>query len=276
MQAAILRYFLWEERPLPSAGIPTTELFRGEPRLRELVAGAQQMGLTLTPEQLRAFQAYYEELVAWNARFNLTAITDYRQVQIQHFLDSLSCLLAKEAWVPRPDRPPGPLALADVGSGAGFPGLPLKIVRPRLRLTLIEARRKKVEFLEHMIRLLGLKDVTVLHGRAEEIGQKPRYREYYDLVTARAVAELPVLAEYMLPLCRLGGFCIAQKGHDAWQEVMAAERAVELLGGRVERLIPVTLPGLAETRHLVLIAKVARTPPQYPRRPGIPSKRPLK
>lgn len=251
--------------------------------LEMLVEGARQLGLTLTPAQLAAFQTYYEELVVWNRRFNLTAITDYQAVQVRHFLDSLSCLLALRTVGGRPGRAPRKPSVAgdglrviDVGTGAGFPGLPLKIVCPEMRLTLLEATGKKTRFLEHIVARLGLRRVTVIHGRAEELGHVPGHREGYDWVLARAVAEMPTLAEYLLPLCRVGGHCLAQKGEDAPAEVTRAERAITLLGGEVNRLIPVELPGLAETRYLVVVDKVATTPEKYPRRPGIPSKRPLR
>jgi 16S rRNA (guanine527-N7)-methyltransferase len=237
--------------------------------MQRLLEGAQRLlGLTLTPEQYRAFQIYHQELVAWNERFNLTAITDPEGVQVRHFLDSLSCLLAMR-------QPQKGQSLIDVGTGAGFPGLPIKILRPGLKVTLLEATGKKTEFLRHMVRLLELRDVTVVHARAEELGRDPSHREAYEWVVARAVAAMPALVEYLLPFCHLGGQCIAQKGEDAAAETSSAESAIQLLGGNLNRLIPVELPGLAETRYLVLIDKVARTPDAYPRRPGRPTKRPL-
>jgi 16S rRNA (guanine527-N7)-methyltransferase len=239
-----------------------------------LKSGSQSLGLALTDRQLASFQVYYQELVGWNKKFNLTAITEYDQVQVRHFVDSLSCLLA----LPRPlcgaDRKP--LRCIDVGSGAGFPGLPLKIYCAHLRLVLLEATAKKVGFLEHVVAQLGLEDVLPLWGRAEEVGHDPAHREAYDLVLARAVADLSVLAEYTLPLCRPGGSVVAQKGSSALEEVQSAAYALSLLGGRLRKVIPVELNGLAELRHLVVIDKVARTPERYPRRPGIPSKRPLR
>jgi 16S rRNA (guanine527-N7)-methyltransferase len=226
------------------------------------------LGRQLTQGQICAFQVYYQELKTWNARFNLTAITDPEGVQIRHFLDSLSCLLAVDAGLRGQ-------SLIDVGSGAGCPGLPLKIVCPDLRLTLLEATRKKTSFLQHMVEQLKLGDVTIIHARAEQIGQEAQHREAYDWVVARAVATMPTLVEYLLPLCRLGGHCLAQKGESAAAETATAESAIRLLGGRLNRLVPVELPGLAETRHLVLIDKIACTPAKYPRRPGMPAKRPL-
>jgi len=237
--------------------------------MERLIDGAQQLlGLKLTPQQRRAFHLYHKELMEWNARFNLTAVTDPEGVQIRHFLDSLSCLMViSDDTIAQ--------SLIDVGSGAGFPGLPLKIIYPKLRLTLLEATGKKANFLRHLVDLMELRDVIVINARAEELGHDPAHREGYDWAVARAVASMPTLVEYLLPLCRLGGRCLAQKGEGAAAEVSSAESAILLLGGRLNRLLPVELPGLAEIRHLVLIDKVARTPTKYPRRPGIPAKRPL-
>jgi 16S rRNA (guanine527-N7)-methyltransferase len=246
--------------------------------MKLLSEAARNMGFALAPGQLKKFEFYYKELTAWNRRFNLTAVTDYEHVQIRHFLDSLSCLLAVGncqggRW--RPGAPAAGSRVIDVGSGAGFPGLPLKILYPQLDLVLLEATGKKTEFLEHAVAHLELGKVAVIHGRAEELGQDEAHRESYDLVLARAVADLPVLVEYLLPLCRLGGKCIAQKGASAHEELTAAQYAISLLGGEVHYVLPVELPGLAETRYLVVINKVARTPHKYPRRPGMPGKHPL-
>jgi 16S rRNA (guanine527-N7)-methyltransferase len=240
--------------------------------MQRLVDGARTLGLNLTAEQQAAFQLYYEELIAWNGKFNLTAITDYEQVQIRHFLDSLSCLLAQEAKaaISRPGA-----RTIDVGSGAGFPGIPLKLVCPSSRLTLLEATGKKVTFLEHLIGQLGLRAVTAVKVRAEELAHDPLHREQYDLALSRAVAELPVVAEYTLPFCKVGGWAVAQKGEAGAGEAWSAEKAIALLGGELRRVVPVELPGLAENRSLVVIEKVHPTPVAYPRRPGVPSKRPL-
>jgi 16S rRNA (guanine527-N7)-methyltransferase len=232
------------------------------------------MGLELNEEHLGAFEIYYGELVAWNEKFNLTAITDYDQVQIKHFLDSLTCLLADEDFTRAICQRSGIRAI-DVGAGAGFPGLPLKIVCPGLRLTLLEATGKKVGFLEHIVSRLGLVGVEVIKGRAEELGRDAAHRERYDLALARAVAELPVLVEYALPFCRLGGLFVAQKGTEGDAEAKVAEGAIATLGGALRRIVHLELPHLAEPRSLVVIEKIVPTPEKYPRRPGIPSKRPL-
>jgi 16S rRNA (guanine527-N7)-methyltransferase len=240
--------------------------------MQRLIEGAAAVGLRLTPDQQAAFQLYYEELVAWNQKFNLTAITDYEQVQIRHFVDSLSCLLAEEAR----------LALSwpnarviDVGAGAGFPGIPLKLVCPGISLTLLEATGKKVTFLEHTVARLGLRRVSAVKARAEELAHDPAHREQYDLALARAVAELPVVVEYTLPFCKIGGWVIAQKGEAGAAEAWRTDRAIALLGGELRRVVPVEMPGLPEDRSLVVIKKVSPTPAAYPRRPGIPGKRPL-
>jgi 16S rRNA (guanine527-N7)-methyltransferase len=240
--------------------------------MQRLLEGASALGLRLTPDQRASFSLYYEELVAWNQKFNLTAITDYEQVQIRHFLDSLSCLLAREARqaLRRQDA-----RMIDVGSGAGFPGIPLKLVCTNARLTLLEATGKKVTFLENLVQQLGLRGVAVIKARAEDLGHDPAHRERYDLALARAVAELPVVVEYTLPFCKVGGWVIAQKGEAGAAEAWSAEGAIRLLGGELRRIAHVELPGLPEDRSLVVIEKVGPTPPTYPRRAGIPTKRPL-
>lgn len=250
-----------------------------------LRSGAGTLGLTLSAKHLALFDVYYRELESWNRRFNLTAITGYEEVQRRHFLDSLTCLLAFpgealafEATVPDVvplQRYAGELHCADVGTGAGFPGLPIKLLMPEVRMTLIEATGKKAAFLRHIISTLGLSQTEVIHGRAEEVGHLPLHRERYDLVLARAVAPLAALLELCLPLCRLGGRLIAPKGEDAPAEAETAVQALAILGGRLTALKQVTLPDLPGQRYLVVIDKVAPTPERYPRRAGIPAKRPL-
>lgn len=236
--------------------------------MTELEAEARGLlNLGLSRRQLYAFETYAGLLVEWNTRFNLTAITRPGDVAVKHFLDSLTCLLAMGA--------PGAGRLVDVGSGAGFPGLPIKIACPALRVTLVESTGKKVEFCRHLIGALALKDVEVIHERAEVVGHSDAHRESYDWAVARAVAPLPVLVEYLLPLVRVGGLAIAQKGETGPAEAHAAEAALRMLGGRIRQLIPLHLPRVAETRYLVVVEKDAATPSDYARRPGIPAKRPL-
>jgi 16S rRNA (guanine527-N7)-methyltransferase len=248
--------------PIMFAGVPWRK------RVDLLAAGAEGWGVTLTPQQVEAFGLYYRELVAWNERVNLTSVTDYEAVQVKHFLDSLSCLQILDTLAPD-------ARCIDIGAGAGFPGLPLKMVRPSMRLTLLESVGKKVGFLEHMVKVLRLKDVGVVQGRAEELGRHPDYREVFDVALARAVAQMAVLVEYALPLVRVGGIFVAQKGAEVGEEVESALPAMKVLGGRLRELRAVNLPGLDDPRHLVVVEKVASTPDRYPRRPGIAKKRPL-
>jgi 16S rRNA (guanine527-N7)-methyltransferase len=247
--------------------------------------GARVLGLQLTTEHLQAFRVYYQELHTWNRRFNLTTVTGYQEVQIKHFLDSLSCLMAlpvpgANGYSRLPNVVPlstqeTPLQCIDVGSGAGFPGLPVKIMRPALHMTLLDSSRKKVSFLKHLVRCLDLDGVEPLWARAEEAGQDAHHRERYDVVLARAVADLTVLVEYCLPLCRKGGCFIAQKGTDIEAEMRNAEPATLMLGGRLRDIKTLRLPGLKDLRSLIVIDKVEQTPAQYPRRSGMPTKRPL-
>ncbi len=227
----------------------------------------QLLGLRLTPRQLAAFERYEAELMDWNSRHNLTAIREPVGIRSKHFLDSLTCVLA---WR---DNPPS--SLIDVGTGAGFPGIALKILQPSLALTLVESVGKKVEFCRHVVQTLGLEKVEVLQARAEEVGQIAQHRERYDWAVARAVANLPILVEYLLPLVRVGGGVLAQKGDSGPVEAQASERAIKLLGGQLRQLVKVDLPGVAEDRYLVIIDKIAATPANYPRRVGIPTKKPL-
>lgn len=237
--------------------------------MERLVAAAKQLlNMDLTPTQIGAFEVYARELAEWNEKFNLTAIRNPAEVEIKHFADSLSCLM-----VMRPPINGG--RLIDIGTGAGFPGLPLKIMLPDLRLTLVESVGKKVTFLNHMVDVLKLKDVQVVQGRAEELGQMSAHRERYDWAVARAVAEMRTLLEYLLPLAKKGGKVLAQKGESAPVEAHTAEHAAKLLGGTLERITPVELPGIAEPRYLVVFNKVAATPQKYPRRTGLPGKEPL-
>lgn len=235
-----------------------------------LAQEAGRLGLRLSEFQLAQFRRYYEELLAWNQQVNLTRILEWEAVQVQHFLDSLV-----GALVLPPEALQQPCAIVDVGAGAGFPGLPLKILLPQVQLTLIESVGKKTAFLQHLVDVLALDRVRVLTARAEEAGRDPAHRETYNLAFARAVADLAVLIEYCLPLLRLGGWFVAYKGQDPRAEVAASAAALELLGGRLQEVRAVSLPGLDAPRHLVVVEKIAPTPERYPRRPGLPGKRPL-
>src|SRR5512143_1648880 len=223
--------------------------------------------IQLTGRQVMSLITYERELLDWNRKFNLTAIRDAESVRTKHFLDSFSCVLA---WGATP-----PHRLIDVGTGAGFPGIPLKILYPAMKLTLIESVGKKAMFCEHIVRLLGLDGVEVIQDRAEQVGCSPAHREQHDWAVARAVANMNVLSEYLLPLVRVGGVMLAQKGESGPAETQAAEKAIHLLGGKLRQVIPVSLPGVVDDRFLILVDKVATTHPKYPRKPGVPTKRPL-
>jgi 16S rRNA (guanine527-N7)-methyltransferase len=235
--------------------------------MQKLKAGAKRLGLELTSSQLEQYETYYQELIDWNKRVNLTAITDYEEVQLKHFLDSLTLVLA------RPIK--ADLRLIDVGTGAGMPGIPLKIAFPNIKLALLEAVAKKAAFLRHITQKLGLDDVDIVVGRAEEIAHQPQYREKFNMVLSRAVAPLSTLVELVLPFCAVGGSFIAQKKGDIDEEIIQAARAIDIMGGRLGEIRAIDLPEFADKRFLVVIDKVLPTPPKYPRRLGIPAKRPL-
>lgn len=233
----------------------------------ELALWANGYGLELNTAQLEQFTLYEALLLEWNERISLTAIRDRREIRIRHFLDSLTCVQAT-----------GPLngrALIDVGTGAGFPGLPLKILYPSLALTLVDSVEKKARFLELVVGELGLTDVVVIADRAETLGRLPAYREQFDWATARAVAELRVLVELLLPLCRVGGHMLAQKGESAHAEADTARQATTATGGGKPDIVTVQLPEVDQAHYLVTIPKIAPTNQRYPRRPGMPAKRPL-
>lgn len=234
------------------------------------------MGIELNDAQVAAFGRFQAELLDWNQRMNLTSITDPAEIETKHFLDSLSCLLA----LPRSDGRPIAAWLAsspkavDIGAGAGLPGLALKIAWPGLRLTLLEATGKKCRFMQHVVETLGLADVTVVQARAEDFGQRAG-RLAFDLALARAVARLPVLLEYGLPLLKPGGWFVIQKGRDPQEELASAQAALQTLGGRLHQVAPVDVPGLDAERALLIVAKTGKTPAAYPRRAGIPERQPI-
>jgi 16S rRNA (guanine527-N7)-methyltransferase len=239
-----------------------------------LVEGCQQLGILLPASSVAAFERYYRELIGWNERLNLTSIVTYDEVQTKHFLDSLVSLplIAEETGKPLPISS---LRLLDVGTGAGFPGIPLKLASPALQLTLMDGTQKKIAFLEHLIGALSIAPVTLVHGRAEELGRTSAHREQYDIVVARAVAPLNALVEYLLPLVRRDGLAVLYKGPSAPEEFMEARHAIKVLGGEAMRLAPVEVPFLAERRFILLIKKIAATPSQYPRGQGLARKRPI-
>jgi 16S rRNA (guanine527-N7)-methyltransferase len=231
----------------------------------QLLNGAQHFEIDLSHDQIDQFDRCAERLIEWNRHFNLTSIVDPSEIVTKHFLDSL----AAARLIPRAAK------LIDVGAGAGFPGLPIKIAHPELSLTLLEATRKKCDFLAAMIAELKLSNSIVVNARAEDAAHNVAHREQYDVAIARAVAEMPTLSEYLLPFVKIGGVAIALKSKDIQQETDRAEAAIKMLGGQLKQIVPVTIPGLNEERYLVVIEKISTTPEKYPRRAGMPSKKPL-
>ena len=237
-----------------------------------LASGAEALGIRLTYSQLQQFELYYRELSDWNQRANLTAITGYDETLVRHFLDSLTvCLPFRDAssGIPTVHR------VVDVGSGAGFPGVPLKIAFPHLELRLVESVGKKTAFLEHLVGKLDMNGVEIHTGRAETLGRDPGLRESFDVALVRGVARMSLLLEYALPFCRVGGTTVALKHGGLETELAEAKFALSELGGKIAGVFPVTLPGLTDNRVVAAFEKVAPTPERYPRRVGIPAKRPL-
>jgi 16S rRNA (guanine527-N7)-methyltransferase len=249
--------------------------FDPQQHLLQLQEGCRALGIPLDTLQLAQFELFYRELVAWNEQVNLTAITAYTEVQSKHFLDSLVALPLIAAAVGDSVPPTRALRLLDVGTGAGFPGIPLKIAAPHLNVTLMDGTGKKITFLRETVTKLQVQAVEVVQGRAEEMGHDPNYRGQFDLVTARAVAALNTLVEYLLPLVRRGGLAVIYKGGSASQELADAHKAIALLGGETVRLAPVQVPFLDEQRYVLLIKKVKSTPDRFPRGQGLPRKKPL-
>ncbi|MBK9006275.1 MAG: 16S rRNA (guanine(527)-N(7))-methyltransferase RsmG [Anaerolineae bacterium] len=236
--------------------------------MEKLVRAAQELfNVHITGRQVMSLITYEKELLEWNQKFNLTAIRDSESIRTKHFLDSFSCVLA---WNANP-----PASLIDVGTGAGFPGLALKILYPNLKLTVVDSVGKKAMFCQHIVGTLGLSEVSVIQARAEDLGHNKNHREAYDWAVARAVANLNVLSEYLLPLVKVNGTMLAQKGETARAEAKSAKKAMKLLGGELRELIPVNLPDVEDDRYLVLVDKVAATPEKYPRKAGMPAKQAL-
>lgn len=243
--------------------------------MQSLKSGADALRIPLDSEQIEQFRAYAALLAEWNQKMNLTAIADSEGVQKKHFLDCLAGLplVAEEYGSSLPLK--RALACVDIGTGAGFPGLPLKIAWPSLKLTLVDGTAKKIRFLNEVVGALGLDHVTLVQGRAEELGRNRRFRGQFDLVTARAVARLNTLTEYVMPFVRQGGLALLYKGPNAAEEFMEARKAIELLGGETVRFTPVMVPSLNEERRILLVKKLRKTPRQYPRQQGLPRKAPL-
>ena len=231
-------------------------------------AAEKLFGIELSPWQLEQFEIYLNTLLEWNTKFNLTAIREPEDIRFRHFLDSLS---VTKGW----SRTAPPTSLVDLGTGAGFPGIPLKIIWPELKLTLVDSVGKKINFCRLVLDTLQLHNADATTIRAEELGQDPDHREKYQLVTARAVAPMPVLLEYCLPLAQPGGRIVLQKGKDAIKEAERCQPIMHKLGGNLKEVLPLELPGTEGKRYLVLIDKNTHTPANYPRHTGVPSKSPL-
>ncbi len=227
----------------------------------------KEKGIELSEQQMNQFDTYYRVLVEWNEKMNLTAITDEQEVYLKHFYDSITA-----AFYVNFDQP---LNVCDVGAGAGFPSLPLKIVYPSLKVTIVDSLNKRITFLNHLANQLGLENVEFIHDRAETFGKNKRYRETFDVVTARAGARMSVLSELCLPLVKVGGDMIALKAAQFKEEETDARKAVQLLGGQWEKVHTFYLPEEESERNIAIINKVKPTPKPYPRKPGTPNKSPI-
>jgi 16S rRNA (guanine(527)-N(7))-methyltransferase GidB len=227
----------------------------------------EMLSVEVDRKKIDQFNQFYDLIVEWNKVMNLTAITDYKDVVEKHFLDSLS--------IERILKLDDIKAVMDVGTGAGFPGMPLKIIYPELKITLLDSLNKRVKFLNEVIRQLELKNIDAIHGRAEDIGKNENYREKYDLCVSRAVANLATLSEYCMPFVRVGGVFVSYKSGDIDEEVLKSKKAISLFGGKIDEVVKFQLPGTDINRAFVKIKKIKGTPKKYPRKSGIPSKEPL-
>ncbi len=227
----------------------------------------EEKGISLSSGQLDQFERYYEILVEWNGKMNLTAITDKEEVYLKHFYDSISAAF----YIDFSDVE----SVCDVGAGAGFPSIPLKICFPHLHITIVDSLNKRISFLNHLSNELGLENTNFFHDRAETFGKKKEHRESYDVVTARAVARMSVLSELCLPLVKKGGSFVAMKAASAGEELNIGKKAIATLGGQTEKVFSFVLPEEESERNIVKINKVKETPNKYPRKPGTPNKLPL-
>lgn len=227
----------------------------------------ETLGIRLTNVQKRQFDRYYELLIEWNRVMNLTGITEYDEVNLKHFTDSLTIVRIKEMK--------NVSTMIDVGTGAGFPGIPIKIAFPHIKVTLLDSLNKRIKFLNQIVEELELNDVVTLHGRAEDYAKKEEYREQFDLCASRAVANLSTLSEYCLPFIKKGGCFVSYKSAESDEEIKMSEKALDILGGKIEKIDKFTLPGSDMGRALVMIEKVKNTLRKYPRKAGVPSKEPL-
>lgn len=236
-------------------------------RTEQFEADLMELGITLTAEQIQKFIRYYEMLTEWNEVMNLTAITDYDEVMKKHFIDSLSLVKAYDLS--------GDISVIDIGTGAGFPGLPLKIAFPNLKITLLDSLQKRVKFLNAVIEELSLTNIETIHGRAEDYAKPSLLREKFDLCVSRAVANMTTLSEFCLPFVKVGGMFISYKSEKITEEMKQAEKAIAILGGNVKSQTEIYLPDSDIYRNLFTIEKVAACPKKYPRKAGLPAKEPL-
>lgn len=226
-----------------------------------------EKGISLSSDQMAQFELYFETLIDWNEKINLTAITEKEEVYLKHFYDSLTAAFHFDFTKQK--------HVCDVGAGAGFPSIPLKIAFPHLHVTIVDSLKKRITFLQQLADVLHLKNVQFIHDRAETFGQRPEYREKFDLVTARAVAKMSVLTELCLPLVKVNGMFLAMKGASGQEELSQAKKAISLLGGKVLKVKEFSLPVEDSARTIIQVAKVKRTPKRYPRKPGTPNRSPL-
>lgn len=233
--------------------------------IQELEKKAKKMQIELSNQQLEQFYLYMNLLLEWNEKINLTAITDPKEIILKHFIDSITIApYLKNAQ-----------SILDIGTGAGFPGIPLAILENSKDFVLMDSLNKRIIFLQEVIQNIALTGVQAIHGRAEELGKEKEHREHYDLVTSRAVAKLNILLEYMLPFVKVGGRCICMKSQEIEEELKEAKQAIELLGGKLERVDEIILPESDVKRKIIVIQKVRQTPIKYPRKPGTPTKEPI-
>ena len=228
----------------------------------------EKIGITLNERQKQQFDKYYEMLVEWNKVMNLTGITEYDEVNLKHFTDSLTIARTQEMQKVQ--------SVIDIGTGAGFPGIPLKIAFPHLKVVLLDSLNKRIKFLEAVIEELGFENISTIHVRAEDFAKKKEYREQFDLCVSRAVANLSTLSEYCLPFVAVNGSFVSYKSGDSEEEIHQAKHAISLLGGKVKNVDKFQLPGTDMGRALVEIKKTKQTPGKYPRKAGLPAKEPLK
>lgn len=236
-------------------------------KIEEFKNMLEEKGISLSPQQIEQYEIYYHTLVEWNEKMNLTGITEKSEVYLKHFYDSISAAFYFDFHEP--------LHICDVGAGAGFPSIPIKIAFPHLHVTIVDSLNKRIQFLEHLAEQLKLENVHFIHDRAETFGQNPLYREKYDVVTARAVARMSVLSELCIPLVKIGGSFVAMKAAHAKEELDAGKKAITTLGGKMEGVFSFTLPFEESERNILIIKKEKATPKKYPRKPGTPNKTPI-